>query len=214
MAPLPPCCSIHGPLHPRTFIYGPPPPRCFIHGSQIVGVLVGMASMAGLLGRVVSRAPKYSLFDPAKEMVSACARCPPSLALLCVMDAGGGGSQLCAPGEAGCKGLAFLTRARACVCVRVRVCERKCEGLSSCTCVDVGAGVFLSECALMGMSACSLVLACEQVRACACGCGHHEYLYMSAGHLGRCLRMVHTSALPVSACHLNAERCLGRSGFL
>ena len=39
---------------------------------QIVGVLVGVGGMAGLVGRVVSRAPKYSLFDPAKEMVGAC----------------------------------------------------------------------------------------------------------------------------------------------
>lgn len=38
--------------------------------AQVVGVLIGIGGMAGLVGRVVSRAPKYSLFDPAKEMVS------------------------------------------------------------------------------------------------------------------------------------------------
>lgn len=38
-------------------------------GPQAVAALLAISGVAGAVGRVASRAPKYSLFDPAKEMV-------------------------------------------------------------------------------------------------------------------------------------------------
>ncbi|KAL6763616.1 TLC ATP/ADP transporter-domain-containing protein [Haematococcus lacustris] len=38
-------------------------------GPHAVSMLVAVGAVAGVVGRVASRAPKYSLFDPAKEMV-------------------------------------------------------------------------------------------------------------------------------------------------
>lgn len=62
--------------HPHQSLSLPPPPHSVVAQGgasslppAMVGALLGVGSMAGMVGRVMTRAPKYSLFDPAKEMV-------------------------------------------------------------------------------------------------------------------------------------------------